>query len=117
MSDSDNEETEKIDKEQLRKIEANDIKVDKKAKRKKRLENMGIKIDESGSEAESSSSNDESGSEEDGEVTKKGSSKKKKEVEIEHAPLKKTDLEIKKSQFLGEKFGHFKIGSYLRIEV
>lgn len=117
MSDSDNEETEKIDKEQLRKIEANDIKVDKKAKRKKRLENMGIKIDESGSEAESSSSNDESGSEEDGEVTKKGSSKKKKEVEIEHAPIKKTDLEIKKSQFLGEKFGHFKIGSYLRIEV
>lgn len=56
MSDSDNEETEKIDKEQLRKLEANDIKVDKKAKRKKRLENMGVKVVDSGSEAESSSS-------------------------------------------------------------
>ena len=55
MSDSDNEDTQKIDKEQLRKIEANDIKVDKKAKRKKRLENKGIKLQESGSEAEDSS--------------------------------------------------------------
>ena len=76
---------------------------------------MGIKIDDSGSEAESSSSNDEPGSDEEGDGTKKAGSKK--EVEKEHAPLKKTDLEIKKSQFLGEKFGHFKIGSYLRIEV
>ena len=115
MSDSDNEETSKIDKEQLRKIETNDIKVDKKAKRKKRLENMGIKVEDSGSEAESSSSENEKGSqsEEDGKKKKT----KKEEVLKEHAPLKKTDLEIKKSQFLGEKFGHFKIGSYLRIEV
>lgn len=66
MSDSDNEETEKIDKEQLRKIEANDIKVDKKAKRKKRLENMGIKVEDSGSEAEASSDEKESESEEEG---------------------------------------------------
>jgi len=114
MSDSDNEDTGKIDKEQLRKIEANDIKVDKKAKRKKRLENMGIKVDESGSEAESSSSENEASGEE-GDGTKKNTSKK--EVEKEHAPLKKSDAEIKKSQFLGEKYGHFKIGSYLRIEV
>jgi hypothetical protein len=56
MSDSDDEQTEKIDKEQLRKIEANDIKVDKKAKRNKRLENMGIKVVDSGSEAEDSPS-------------------------------------------------------------
>lgn len=115
MSDSDNEETEKIDKEQLRKIEANDIKVDKKAKRKKRLENMGIKVEDSGSEAEASSDEKESESDEEGGPQKKG--KKKEEVFKDHAPLKKDDLQIKKSQFLGEKFGHFKIGSYLRIEV
>ena len=95
MSDSDNEETDKIDKEQLRKIEANDIKVDKKAKRKKRLENMGIKVEDSGSEAESSSSENENGSGSDDDGKKKSS--KKEEVVKEHAPLKKTDLEIKKS--------------------
>ena len=50
MSDSENE-AEGIDKEQLHKIEANDIKTDKKHKRNKRLENRGIKPDESGSEA------------------------------------------------------------------
>jgi len=46
MSDSEEEalnDGEKIDKEQLRRIEANDRKVDKKEKRRKRLENMGIK--------------------------------------------------------------------------
>lgn len=104
MSDSDNEDKD-IDKEQLRKIEQNDIKGDKKAKRKKRLENDGKTLDESGSEAEDS----EEGSElEDG---------KKKEKVVEHAPIKKTNDEIKKSQFLGEKFGHFKIGTYLRLEI
>ena len=35
----------------------------------------------------------------------------------EHAPLKKTSEQIKKAQFLGEKFGHFKIGCYMRIEI
>lgn len=104
MSDSDGEDND-IDKEQLRKIEQNDVKGDKKAKRNKRLENDGKTLDESGSEAEES----ESGSEqEDG---------KKKEKEVEHAPLKKTNDVIKKSQFLGEKYGHFKIGTYLRIEI
>ena len=29
----------------------------------------------------------------------------------------KTNEVIKKSQFLGEKYGHFKIGTYLRIEI
>ncbi len=47
MSDSEDEaalkDGEKIDKEQLRKIEDNDRKVDKKEKRRKRLENRGIK--------------------------------------------------------------------------
>ena len=43
---------------------------------------------------------------------------KKKEEEIKgHAPLKKTDEQLKKSMFLGEKFGHFKIGTYVRIEL
>ena len=51
MSDSDNEDAKEIDKEQLHRLEQNDIKTDKKAKRKKRLENQGIKDDESGSEA------------------------------------------------------------------
>jgi hypothetical protein len=41
MSDSDNEQD--IDKEQLHKIEANDIKIDKKGKRQKRLDNRDIK--------------------------------------------------------------------------
>lgn len=56
MSDSEDEaalkDGEKIDKEQLRRIEANDRKVDKKEKRRKRLENMGIKEEQSGSEFE-----------------------------------------------------------------
>lgn len=47
MSDSEDEialnDGKKIDKEQLRKIEDNDRKVDKKEKRRKRLENRGIK--------------------------------------------------------------------------
>ena len=51
MSDIDNEDAKEIDKEQLHRLEQNDIKTDKKAKRKKRLENQGIKDDESGSEA------------------------------------------------------------------
>ena len=69
--------------------------MDKKAKRKKRLENMGIKVEDSGSEAESSSSENEKGSQSEEDGNKKKS--KKEEVLKEHAPLKKTDLEIKKS--------------------
>lgn len=101
MSDSDAEDKD-VDKEQLRKIEENDIKTDKKAKRKKRLENKGIKDDSSGSEAEDSGSEDEEGN--------------KKEKEVKHPDLVKSKDEITKSQFLGEKFGHFKIGVYIRIE-
>lgn len=88
MSDSDNEDALNIDKEQLRKIEANDIKVDKKAKRKKRLENMGITVEESGSEAESSSENNENNSENENDNKKQGT--KKEEIK-EHQPLKKTE--------------------------
>ena len=58
MSDSDGEDAD-IDKEQLRKIEQNDVKGDKKAKRKKRLENYVKTLDESGSEASESESGSE----------------------------------------------------------
>lgn len=79
MSDSEDDAAlkngEKIDKEQLRKMEENDRKIDKKGKRKKRLENMGIKEDQSGSEFEESDEN------EPGEETKK------KEKETSHKPL------------------------------
>jgi len=105
MSDSENEDQE-IDKEQLRRIEENDKKVDKKEKRRKRLANQDIVESESGSEVDDE---DGSGEDEDG---------KKKELKVEeHAPLKKTNEQIKKSQFLGEKYGHYKIGTYMRIEV
>lgn len=36
---------------------------------------------------------------------------------MEHKPLVKKAEEIKKSLFLGEKYGHYKIGTYMRIEV
>lgn len=39
--------------------------------------------------------------------------KKKEEPETVNKPLKKTTEEIKKSQFLGEKYGHFKLGCYV----
>jgi hypothetical protein len=112
MSDSDGELD--VDKEQLRRIEQNDIKTDKKAKRNKRMENRGKKVDESGSEI--SESEDEEAAEEEGEGILK-SDGKKKEKTAEHAPVKKTNEAIKKSQFLGEKYGHYKCGVYIRIEV
>ena len=115
MSDSEGEQ--KADKEkriedkmQLRKIEENDTKVDKKEKKKKRMESRNEKAGDS-----------DSGSEIESEVEgEEGDEKAKKAAEEEdkgHAPLKKTDEEIKKAAFLGEKFGHFKIGTYIRIEL
>lgn len=51
MSDSDNDgELDRDQKDQLHKLEQNDVKTDKKAKRAKRLANMGIKEQDSGSE-------------------------------------------------------------------
>ena len=105
MSESEGEDDKKIDKEQLRKIEENDTKVDKKAKRRKRLEARDLKEAESGSEIEDEDEEKEEGDKKP-ESTVKG-----------HAPLKKTPEEIKKSQFLGEKYGHYKIGTYLRITI
>ena len=84
MSDSEGEndaKKRKEDKEQLRKIEANDRKTDKKEKRKKRKESNNEKVMDSdiGSEIESEK--------EDGE---EGDGKKAEEVFKDHAPLQKT---------------------------
>ena len=116
MSDSEGEQDiqkKREDKEQLRKLEANDHKVDKKEKKKKRMESRNDKIanSESDSEVESDA---------EGEEGAEGDEKKKKKEEEEekgHAPVKKTDDELKRAQFLGEKFGHYKIGTYVRIEL
>lgn len=47
--------------------------------------------------------------------------KKNKEVKMEqskeHKPILKDKDEIKKSCFLGVKYGHYKMGSYVRIEI
>jgi len=95
----------------LRRLEQNDKKVDKKEKRKKRLEARDEKEDgkESGSEIDTDSDGEKSEND--------GAEKKDKKSSKEHAPLVKTQEELKRSAFLGEKFGHFKIGLYMRIEV
>lgn len=82
MSDSDDEEKMDIDKEQLHKIEQNDIKTNKKGKRNKRLENEGKKLEEEGSEVEDS----KSGSDEDV-AEDKTKSKKKATPVVEHKPI------------------------------
>ena len=71
------------------------------------MEARDIKEDESGSEIESDKED------EDGEEKTEKDGKK----DAGHAPLKKTTEQIKKSQFLGEKYGHYKIGTYLRITI
>ncbi len=80
------------------------------------MENQGQKL-ETDSDENSEDINASSGEEEI-----EGVEKKKKEVQLleqskEHQPLKKSDEQIKKSLFLGEKFGHYKIGTYVRIEI
>ena len=88
------------------------MKVDKREKKKKRMDSRNEKPDEtdSGSEFESE--------DEDGEDEGKGKDKKAKEEESKgHAPLKKSEEEIRKASFLGEKFGHYKIGTYVRVEL
>ena len=116
MSDSEGEqdaEKRREDKEQLRKIESNDTKIDKKAKRKKRMEARNEKPGDSDSGSEIESDEDEEGAEGDGTKT----ADQKKADEKGHAPMKKSDDEIRKSRFLGEKFGHYKVGIYVRIEL
>ena len=115
MSDDEGEvdaEKRKSDKEQLRKLEQNDQKVDKREKKKKRMESRYEKPDESDSGSEFESEN------EDEEGDQKDKDKKAKEEESKgHLPIKKSDEEIRKAQFLGEKFGHYKIGTYVRVEL
>ena len=86
MSDSEDEagleDGKKIDKEQLRRIEENDHKTSKADKKKKRLENIGIKAEQSGSEFEEEKEDDEE--QKDG----KDSKGKKEEVFPDHKPLK-----------------------------
>ena len=111
MSDSDEEGKDKegktIDKEQLKKIEGNAIKGTKQDKKRKRMENKGIKVD-TDSDENSEDIEDASGDED-----LSGKKKEKKEEEVKHKDVKKSDDEIRKGMFLGEKYGHYKIGTYV----
>ena len=114
MSDSDNEGQDKkqlaADNAQLRGMEANEKKGTKADKKRKRLENKGIKVvtdsDENSEDIEDEDSGEEG-------VVKDLKAKKKEEPEKEHKPVKKSEDQIKKGLFLGEKYGHFKIGTYV----
>lgn len=112
MSDSE-EDADKVkanaDKDQLRKMEANDRKGSKFDKKRKRLENKGVKVDTDSDEI-SEEINEASDEEAIDKINKK---LQKKEPEATHNPLKKSNEEIKKSLFLGEKYGHFKLGTYV----
>lgn len=115
MSDSDEEGRDKagnnLDKEQLRKIENNEVKGTKQDKKRKRLENKGHKVaDDSDDNSEDI---DESGDEDTLLEKAKKKQKKQDEEDAEHKPIKKSDEEVKKGMFLGEKYGHFKIGTYV----
>jgi len=102
------------DKDQLMKIEENDKKVNKADKKRKRREARGLK-DEDGDKDSELSDDPDSDSEEEKEED--AADAKKIIPDKEHAPLKKTDEQIKKAQFMGEKFGHYKIGCYMRISI
>lgn len=114
MSDSDDEGRDKagdaIDKDQLRRIEDNDRKGTKADKKRKRLENKGVKV-QTDSDEMSEDIDDASGGED--EVKDLKAKGKKKEVDPEHKPVKKDAETIKKGMFLGEKYGHYKIGTYV----
>ena len=117
MDDSDAEGRDKdgnaVDKIQLRMMEENAVKGNKKDKKRKRLENKGIKLD-TDSDVNSDDIQADSGDENELLGDKK---KNKKEEDPEHKPMKKSPEEIKKSLFLGEKYGHYKIGSYVQIDL
>jgi len=110
----------KEQQEQLRKMDENTKKGSKEDKKRKRLLNKGIKVDTDSDEA-SEDIDEASGDEEKTGIFKKADKKKEmekqKELEKGHKPIKKSNDEIKKSQFLGEKYGHYKIGTYVRIEI
>lgn len=114
MDDSDQEGRDKegnvLNKEQLRSMENNAIKGTKKDKKRKRMENDGRKL-ETDSDVNSEDIDADSEGDEDNMAKKKGA--KTEEPDKEHKPMRKTVDEIKKGQFLGEKYGHFKIGTYV----
>lgn len=117
MSDSEGEGKDadgtEIDKDQIRRLEDNERKGTKFDKKRKRMENKGFKVETDSDEASEELNDDSEGDE------KKIKDEKIKQMEMskEHKPIKKSDMEIKKSQFLGEKYGHFKMGVYVRIEM
>ena len=78
------------------------------------MENKGFKV-ETDSDEQSEDVGEESGDEEGKGVKKEKI--KKMEQSKEHKPIQKSAMEVKKAQFLGEKFGHYKMGSYVRIEI
>ena len=116
MSDSDGEGEDKkqtaADRDQLRKMESNEHKGNKLDKKRKRLENKGIKL-QTDSDENSEDIEEEEDSGEEGVIDKKTGKKIKEEKVPEHKPIKKDKEEIIKATFLGEKYGHFKIGSYV----
>ena len=118
MSDSDNEGKDKagntVDKEQLRKMEDNATKGTKDDKKKKRMENKGLKVAE---DSDENSEDIEAASGDEDMLLDKKKAKKKEEVEVEHKPVKKSEDQIKKGLFLGEKYGHYKIGTYVQIDL
>jgi hypothetical protein len=59
------------------------------------------------------------GSADEDELLKKKTKKDKKEDDdaTNRKDAKKSQDEIKKSLFLGEKYGHYKIGTYVQIEI
>lgn len=99
MSDSDNDELAKgIDKEQLHKLEQNDVKTDKKAKRLKRLANRDLKPEEEGSDFSSEKSDaEEGGSDAAGGKEKITMKESKSKTDPTHKPLVKTQEEMKKT--------------------
>ena len=117
MDDSDEEGRDKsgntVDKDQLRKMEDNATKGTKEDKKRKRMENKGLKVaddsDENSEDIDAASGDEDT-------LLEKNKGKKKEEV-VEHKPVKKDQEEIKKGLFLGEKYGHFKIGTYVQIEL
>lgn len=90
MSDSDGEID--VDKEQLRRLEENDIKTDKKAKKRKRMEKDDPnRLNDSDSGSALSSEAEEEAAPEEGIF--KGDGKKKADADekvVEHKPLKKS---------------------------
>ena len=118
MDDSDAEGHDKegnpLDKEQLRKMEDNATKGSKKDKKRKRMENKGFKLE---TDSDVNSEDISAGSADENELIGQKKAKKKAEEEPEHKPIKKSIEDIKKGLFLGEKYGHYKIGTYVQIDL